>query len=98
MVDVLERVIADLQQLREQQKTDDAQQLARSTAEFQAISSQQQNQLKEYERRITELEQALADKNNELSYKLALTLSLANVAHEALLVINEKRQIIAIND
>jgi two-component system, OmpR family, phosphate regulon sensor histidine kinase PhoR len=98
MVDVLDRVIAELQQLREQQKADDSQQLARSTAEFQAISDQQQNQLKEYERRIAELEQALTDKNNELSYKLALTLSLANVAHEALLVINEKRQIIAIND
>jgi two-component system phosphate regulon sensor histidine kinase PhoR len=98
MVDVLERVIADLQQLVEKQKHDAANQEARSTAEFRAINEQQQDQIKEYERKIAELEQALEDKNNELSYKLALTLTLANVSHEALLVINEKRQIIAIND
>ncbi|MFN8376077.1 MAG: HAMP domain-containing sensor histidine kinase [Anaerolineae bacterium] len=98
MVDVLERVIAELQELVEQQKSDTSLQTNQTIAELQALVQQQQKKLTEQESRIEELKQTLHQKNDELNYKVALALTLANVAYNVLLVINEKRQIIAIND
>jgi two-component system, OmpR family, phosphate regulon sensor histidine kinase PhoR len=97
MVESLERVIAELQQLVEQQKANKPLS-ENATADLQETVQQQQQKLNEQERRIAELEQSLAQKDGEQAYKIALALSLANVAYDALLVINEKRQIIAIND
>lgn len=95
MVDVLERVIAELQQIVEQQKASHPPQTDQATAE---LIKQQQRQIDEQAHKIAELEQALSEQRDDSSQKLALALTLSNVAYNALLVINEKRQIIAIND
>jgi two-component system phosphate regulon sensor histidine kinase PhoR len=95
MVEALERVIGELQQLVEQQKANEG---SPSVAELQDLVKQQHAQLEEQARQITTLEQTLQEKHDELAYKLPLALTLANVAYDALLVINEKRKIIAIND
>lgn len=47
--------------------------------------------------RIAELERMLAEKDGELNYKLALALTLANVAYDALLVLDENSTVIAVN-
>jgi two-component system, OmpR family, phosphate regulon sensor histidine kinase PhoR len=56
------------------------------------------NHEKTLEQTIEELQQRLAEQEQEFAYRQALMLTLANSAYEALMVINEKHQIIAIND
>lgn len=51
----------------------------------------------ERDARIAALEQQLAEKEREINYKLALSLTLANVAYDALLVLDENRTVIAVN-
>ncbi|NWF70704.1 MAG: hypothetical protein HXY40_16590 [Chloroflexi bacterium] len=92
MVETLERVIGDLQQLVAQLKVGDH--TLQKVAELQAMLEAQRQQIGAYEQRIMDLEQ----QQSEWAYKLALALTLANAAYDALLVINEQRQIIAIND
>lgn len=94
MVEALERVIAELRQVVDDYKANETKSPENLATDAQMKLEQQ---LAERDRKIAELEQALVQKENELSYKLALSLTLANVAYDALLVINEKRQIIAIN-
>lgn len=56
------------------------------------------NPEKTLEQTIEQLQQRLADLEHEFAYRQSLMLTLANSAYEALVVINEKHQIIAIND
>lgn len=56
------------------------------------------NSEKTLEQTIEELQQRLAEQERAFAYRQALMLTLANSAYDALMVINEKHQIIAIND
>ena len=56
------------------------------------------NPEKTLEQTIEELQQQLAEQEQTFAYRQALMLTLANSAYEALIVINEKQQIIAINN
>jgi two-component system phosphate regulon sensor histidine kinase PhoR len=55
-------------------------------------------QLAERDAEIAALRQQLDDARAEKAYKIALALTLANAAYDALFVLDEKHQIIAIND
>ncbi len=56
------------------------------------------NPEKTLEQTIEELQQRLVQQEQEFAYRQSLMLTLANSAYEALIVINEKQQIIAINN
>lgn len=80
----------------------------RQTSTLNTRLERQNEQMAFLEERVTERDNLQAEKerleaelkqlNQEMEYKTALTLTLANAAFDALIVVNEQRQVIAINN
>jgi two-component system phosphate regulon sensor histidine kinase PhoR len=61
-------------------------------------SLNQISDLEQAQKRVSELAQQVAALQQEMAYKQALLLTLANAAYDALIVINDRHQVIAINN